>query len=346
MGFGTIDELLTTKVSARNFLLAMVNVLRNKGDAPSVQAGTDLADIALAADSNLDMRLGDLIKVTQGAEGSAASADINALQLAMMVAQVANGKHAVDIALTTQNLGGPLAGLVSPLGGNTLSLKVIEAPQIAFGSPGRDGEGEWLTFARTAQIRAQIHLRPLGAVLGGLVDLPIYLEGASATAALQSITCREPIDASTVVVDTDTQAVTAAVGEVTNINASGSVTVRKATILDLLLTDVTGSAAVNLAGTEGDLPFDGPFDWLNTQTVGSTALDLGGVLATQPVRLNVAGVPVGGLADSLLGPVNSILGAVDAGLIDNLLSSLGVNVGGADVTAWALDCASNPALVG
>ncbi|MGH9281377.1 MAG: hypothetical protein ACRD0S_00405 [Acidimicrobiales bacterium] len=346
LGFGTIDELLTTKVTARNFLAAMVNVLHNKGDAPSVQAATDLANLALAADSNLDLRLADLVKVVQGAEGAAASAEINALQLAMMVAEVANGQHAVDIALTTQNLAGPLGSLLSPLGGNTLTLKVIEAPQIAFGPPGRDSHGDWQTQVRTAQIRAQVHLRPLGTLAGGLVDVPIYLESASATAALRSITCRDPLDTSTVVVDSHAEAVKVAVGEVTNINASGSVKVKDATILDLLLTDVKGGGEVSLAGSDGRLSFDGPFDWSNTQTIGSTTLDVGRLLEARPITLSVLGAPLGGVAGSVLGLLNPILDAIDQGLIDNLLASLGVSIGGADVTAWALDCTSAPVLVG
>lgn len=340
LGFGTVDALLTSEVSARNFLLAMVEVLQNRGDAPSVQAATDLANLALAADSNLDIRLGDLVKVAQGAEAEAAGAELNALQLAMMVAQLAHGENAVDIALTSQNTGGGLAGLLNLAGGNTLRLKVIEPPQIAFGPAGQDAGGEWMTQVKTAQVRAQIHLRPLGTLLGGLLDLPIYAEAASAEAALTSITCRDPLDTSAVTVHTDTQAVKAHVGEVADINASGTVTVNDATILNLLLTDVKGRAQVNLASSasEPDLAFDGPFDWSNTQTVGSTTLDLGTLLKPPALSLWIAGLPVGGLTGLVAGLVNPILDAVDDGLIDPLLSSLGVSLGGGDVTAWALDC--------
>ncbi|MGH9281375.1 MAG: Ig-like domain-containing protein, partial [Acidimicrobiales bacterium] len=194
LNFGTVNELLTTQITARNFLLAMVTVLQNKGDAPSVQAASDLMNLALAADSNLNMTLGSLVKVAQGAEGSASTVDLNAFQLAMMAAQLANGQNAVDITLTTQNMGGGLAGLLSPLGGNTLRLKVIEPAQIMFGPPGKHDNGQWKTQVKTAQVRAQIHLRPLGTLLGGLLDLPIYLEAASATASLQSITCQSVIN--------------------------------------------------------------------------------------------------------------------------------------------------------
>lgn len=347
-GFGTVDELLTTEITARDFLSAMVNVLQAKGDTASLQAATDLAHLALAADSTLNLRLDEVIKVTQGAESAAATAEMNALQLAMMAAQVANGDHAVEVALTTQNMGGPLAGLLSPLGGSSLRLKVIEAPQIAFGPPGKDEHGRWLTRVRTAQVRAQIHLRPAGTLLGGIVDLPIYIDAASATAVLRSITCREPWDTSTVVVDARSQGIRAAVGEAVNMDAAASaeVQVKDATILDLLLTTVTGRADVAVAGTSGRLSFDGPFDWLNSQTIGSTALDLGRLLRAEPVTLKASGVPLGGIAGSVLGLVNPILDAVDDGLINNLLSSLGVSLGGADVTAWALDCDADPVLVG
>ncbi|MGH3372275.1 MAG: hypothetical protein ACRDPR_19995 [Nocardioidaceae bacterium] len=345
LGFGTVDELLTTQVTARNFLLAMVTVLQNKGDSASVQAATDLANLALATDSNLNVHLGDLIKVAQGAEGAAATAELNALQLAMMVAQVANGQNAVDINLTTQNTGSGLGSLLSFTGGNTLRLKVIEPPQIAFGPPGKNAAGQWLTVAKTAQVRAQIHLRPLGNPLGlGLLDLPIYVEAASATAALRSITCDSPLDDSEVVVHTDTQAVKGYVGNVANINASGTVTVNNATLLDLLLTDVRGAAQVNIASTNGDLTFDGPFNWSNTKTVGY-GVTVGNLLRAQPVNVTLAGLNVGGLISAVVGIINPVLTAADDGLINNLLGSLGVSLGGGDVTNWALDC-TDPQLVG
>jgi uncharacterized membrane protein len=121
--------------------------------------------------------------------------------------------------------------------------------------------------------------------------------------------------------------------------------VNDATILDLLLTDVRGRAQVNLASGGGNLSFDGAFDWSNTQTVGSTTLDLGTLLKPPALSLWIAGLPVGGLTGLVAGLVNPILDALDDGLIDPLLSSLGVSLGGGDVTAWALDC-QPPQLVG
>jgi tight adherence protein G len=345
LGFGTVDALLTTEVTVRNFLLAMVTVLQNKGDAPSIQAATDLANLALAADSNLDMRLGDVIEVAQGAEGSAATAELNAFQLAMMAAQLGNGENAVDISLTNQNVGGGLAGVLNLLGPNSLRLKVIEPMKIAFGPAGQDAGGQWLTRVETAQVRVQINLRPLGTVLYPLLNLPIYVEAASAEASLRSITCREPLDSSAVTVHADSQAVKANVGQVADINASGSVTVNDATILDLLLTDVKGRAQVNLASSGGNLSFDGPFDWSNTQTMGSTTLDLGDLLKPPALSLWIAGLPLGGLTTLVASLLNPVLSAADDGLIDPLLANLGVSLGGGDVTAWSLDCRP-PHLVG
>jgi uncharacterized membrane protein len=345
LGFGTVHQLLTTQVTARNFLLAMVNVLQDRGDAQSVQAATDLANLALAADSTLNVRLGDIVKVAQGAEGEAASAELNAFQLAMAVAQVANGQNAVDIALTTQNMGGGLAGTLNLLGPNSLRLKVIEPMQIAFGPPGKNAAGQWLTRVKTAQVRAQLNLRPLGTALYPLLNLPIYAEAASATAALSSVTCSSPLDSSTVTVHTDTQAVKANLGQVADINAGGTVIINDATILDLLLTDVKGRANLNLASNASDLSFNGPFNWSNTKTAGSTTLDLGDLLEPPALSLWIAGLNVAGLTTLVASLLNPVLSAVDDGILDPLLSSLGVSLGGGDVTVWALRCQS-PRLVG
>jgi uncharacterized membrane protein len=354
LNVGTVDALLTTQVTARNFLLAMVTVLQNRGDATSIQAATDLNNLALATDPSLNITLGDAITLADGGEGAATIAEISALHLAQMVAQLANGQNAIDIALTTQNMGGGLTPLLNLLGNNTLRLKVIEPLQIAFGPPGKDAAGQWHTRVETAQIRAQIHLRPLG-----LLDLPLYLEGASAQAALASVTCRSPLDASTVAVETATQTLKAYLGEVANINAAGPVTVNATTLLNVnvILTNVTVRGQGNVtvasgASPAGGLEFNGPFNWENTQTVSSTTVDpndgtprLGSLLQAPATQITTTPINVGWLITNVVNLVTPVLNVVDTNLLDPLLSALGVSLGGGDVTVFAIDCAA-PSLGG
>jgi uncharacterized membrane protein len=353
LAFGTVNELLSAQVTAKNVLLAMVTVLQNRGDAVSLQAASDLNNLALNTDATRQITLANGITVAAGGEDAANVTDISALHLAQMVAQLANGQNAVDIALTTQNMGAALTSLLSFLGSNTLTLKVIEPLQIAFGPPGKDAAGNWHTRVETAQIRAQLHLRPVG-----LLDLPIYLEGASAQAALSSVTCRSPLDTSTVNVETGTQTLKAYVGQVADINAAEPVTVNAATLLNVnvIFTAVSVRAQGNVTVASGSSPpgglvFDGPFDWNNTQTVSSTTPandgtpQLGSLLKTPATEITTTPINVGSLITTVLNLVNPVLDEVDTNLLDPLLASLGVSLGGGDVTVFGIDCAA-PSLGG
>ena len=175
LGFGTVDELLAANITYRNLLNATAAALSAKGDTASLNARAAVLALATAANSALSLKLGDLIKVATGDGNSAADADINVHQLAMMAAQVANGSNAVSVNLSTSSLGG-LGGLLSG-SGNSVELKVIEPPQMAIGPAAQDPDGTWKTVARTAQVRLYVQLRPLGTVLGGLLNLPHLRRG-------------------------------------------------------------------------------------------------------------------------------------------------------------------------
>jgi tight adherence protein G len=337
LGFGTVDELLDANITYKNFLNATAAALNAKGDAVSLTARAGVLELATAASSSLSLKLRDLIKVAQGDGNSAASADINVFQLAQMAAQVANGSNALSVTLSTSSLGG-LGGLLNSAG-NSVQLKVIEPPQIAIGPAAQNPDGTWKTTAKTAQIRLSIHLRPLGTVLGGVLNLPIYVEAASAEASLRGITCATPKDSSTVSVHTDAQAVSSNIGEIADINASVGV-VADATILNVInLVRVTGRSNVALAGSAHDLTFHGPFNPANRQTVGSTTLDLGDLLQTGlTTSVQIIGLVLINVQLAVLNILNPILDALDDGLLDPLMSGLGVIVGGADVTNFSLDC--------
>ena len=330
LGVGTVDELLTTNITLKNFLNVMANALNAKGDPTSLSARAGVVALAAAADTSKTLKLGDMIKVATGTGTEAADADLNVLQLATMAAQVANGSNTLSVALSPSSLLG-LGGLLNATG-NSVTLKVIEPPQIAIGPAAQDGSGNWVTTARTAQVRLSINLRPLGTLLGNLIDLPIYVEAASADASLRGIACANPVDDSTVSVHTDAQAVRARIGRVTDINAATPV-VNDAVLLNLLLIKLTARADVSLAGSASDLSFNGPFDWENTQTVGSTSLGLGDLLSGD-LDLSLLGLSL----SSVLALLNPVLAAVDDGLLDPLLSALGVSLGGGDVTNFSLDC--------
>jgi len=333
------DLLDTTKpgTSLKTLLTKVADILDAKHDA----AASDVRTIANNTSAALTVKLGDFITVTATDKSAASDAGIDLLQFIEMAAETSNnGASAINLTLSTSSLGG--LGALLNAAGNSVQLKVIQPPQIAIGPARTDGSGNWVTAVHTAQVRLYVHLRPLGTVLGGLIDLPVYVEAASATASVRQITCGTPVDSSTVKVHTDAQAVRARVGTLSDINAVNP-TLSDATILSVpLVASVTARADVSLAGSSSDLTFHGPFSWTNTQTVGSSSLGLGNLIESQPLNLSLnvlgLGLGLGGVLSSVLALVNPVLSAVDNGLLDPVLAALGLSLGGGDITNFSIDC--------
>lgn len=333
------DLLDTTKpgTSLKTLLTKVADILDAKHDA----AASDVRTIANATSAALTVKLGDFISVTATDKDAASDAAINLLQFIEMAAETSNdGASAISLTLSSSSLGG--LGALLNAAGNSVQLKVIEPPQIAIGPARTDSNGNWVTAVHTAQVRLYVHLRPLGTVLGGLIDLPVYVEAASATASVRQITCATPSSSSTVKVHTDAQAVRARVGTLSDINAVNP-TLSDATILNVLgLVSVSARADISLAGSSSDLTFNGPFDWDNTKTVGSSSLGLGNLIESQPLSLTLhalgLGLGLGGVISSLLAILNPILSAIDNGLLDPVLAALGLSLGGGDITNFSIDC--------
>jgi uncharacterized membrane protein len=100
------------------------------------------------------------------------STSLDVLQTLTTEAELANGTNAINI----QSALGGITGVSSA----TLSLQVVQPPQIAYGPVG--------TTANTAQVTADLQLN-LGAVGGGILNIPV--SGAEGTATLSTITCSE-----------------------------------------------------------------------------------------------------------------------------------------------------------
>lgn len=348
---GTLEELLELDLTVAE-LLELTATALSQTEVANVDLSVieTLRLLALQASGDLHLKLGDLLDVSLASGNAAAEAQINVLQLISLSAQVANGKHFLDMPMLGINLPGLLT--------LNLSLSLIEPPSIAIGPAGRDSDGNWRTQAHTAQARLKIDVL-VGELLGGLVHLPIYLEIAAGDARLESIDCRSPREDSTVNVGASSSVLRAYIGEA-NANAMTNVTspatVEKAKILDLLgLLTVTTRVEIDLPGGEGNLDFNGPFDDQNTQRI--SGLSTAGLFASlgDGMVLETGGI-LGELLNLLLGEhtleevlklVLELLAPV-FGLLDSLLvpvlNLLGIQLGYADVTVFHLKCGA-PQLV-
>lgn len=340
---GTVEELLALDMTIGQLLDLTARALE-RGNLLGLDAtviGT-LDLLALRADDNLRLRLGDLIDAEFASGDQAAEAKVNLMQLIALSAQVANGEHFLNLPV----LGVDLPGLLKL----DVALTMIEAPSIAIGPAGQDADGRWLTSAHTAQARVKLDL-VVGELLGGLVNLPLYIEAGAGDAWLREIDCRYPRDDSLVSVGAKSGAVRAYVGNV-NPNAMTNrevpATVTPATILNVLgLVTVTARAMVEVPAGSADLTFSGPFDGSNTQRIhGLSTAGLFERLATDlKLDVNLLGLSLG-LGEilspllALLAPVFSILDAIVA----PVLSLLGIQLGVADVATFDVSCGA-PRLV-
>ncbi|HET7833915.1 MAG TPA: TadG family pilus assembly protein [Gallionella sp.] len=339
LGLGTVDEVLNANLSLAGLLDATITALNNKGDAASVNAASILGTVRTSVASNRSLRVGDLLNVDTSNPQAAANTEVNVMQLLQTGAQIANGSHFVDIP----NLGVSVGSLANV----GLGLSVIEPPTIAIGPARKNSNGQWMTRAHAAQIRLKLGLKLDLAVLQ--VNLPLYIESGAADASLTKIVCKLPRDDSEVTIEATPQLVAAYIGNVDNAvmeNHAQPVTPTTATLVNVLgLITIKGYAKVVVGGGQPrDLVFNGPFDQYNTTATAS--LGIGSALGTalqQPgnmdtkVELDLLGllkIDAGPIIAAIIAVLNSVLDA----LLDPLLSLLGVSLGGADVTAFYLNC--------
>ncbi|MEG0538609.1 MAG: TadG family pilus assembly protein [Comamonas sp.] len=159
---GDYEALLNTQVKLADLLKAMITAIEpGKFVAADVAA---LQQLSLLNVGNVQVRLGDLIKLENANPAAALNLGVNALELIQGALQVATKHNAVNL-----NLGIP--GLV------TVKLKVIEPAQLAI--IGNPLDNRITIEARTAQVRLWVALSTstspvasiVNTVLGLVVDL-------------------------------------------------------------------------------------------------------------------------------------------------------------------------------
>lgn len=209
------------------------------------------------------------------------------------------------------------------------------------------------TVVRTAQARIYAQARLAPTLLPGLsslasIDLPLFVEAASAEARLRTIACDASPAAATI--EGRVGPLEAAIGTVDERRLddfSRAIVPARATILDTLLVDVTGSSRVSLGAAE---PWQqrrftrAMIDAGQAETIRASTMTQG--VAASLIAHATLGVSVIGIGiplDPLLRGVGTVLSGV-AAPIDLLLGAvtggLGVGIGEADLRVNGLRCGS------
>ncbi|MBX9576301.1 MAG: hypothetical protein K2X07_11755 [Caulobacteraceae bacterium] len=289
------------------------------------------------------VRIGDLVALEPGAEGlfeGGLTAGVSALDLAMATAQIAGGDRQVALDF-----------------GADVGLASVTA-DLAVGEPAQSSA--WLTVTRsgqpvirTRQTRLVVRARTSDKLAGlAQVDLPLMVELAPAEARLASVDC----PAGAVAVEARPGLARAAVGATTGDldDFSRDLSVEEARLLSVAgLVTVRAQARVEAAQTTfRPLTFDRAEvqararKSVSTTTIGQSLV--ASLLRNLDVTVSALGLGLGlgGLEDKLAALLIPV-GATLDGLLNPLLSLLGVRLGEADVRISGLDCRSAaPRLVG
>lgn len=346
---GTVDELLDLEIGIRDFVVLAANALSRYPDQHTVAATLlNVAD-AITVDSDLHLRLGDLLQVDLPAGNAALNAQINVLDLVMLGAQVANARHAVEVGLPINIPGVATA---------SLDLYIIDPPQIAVGPAGRDPDGEWITRARSAQINLELHLGVLGLLSlnpgSGLINLDLVVDAPVTRAGFERFECRDQGHAA--VVGHVAQALRIGVGRFDDMSKLNPEIV-PSRVVDLLgLLGITAHADLGL-GQSPQAPGEMIFETIpSTQSTDNNALGsalsnllyslannlvvefddhtiLGALLGLllQPVLTLLGLGSTQGLLDLVTALLTPILTALDP-LLEFLLNLLGIKLAGADIS--------------
>jgi uncharacterized membrane protein len=337
----TYDQLLASNVKLVDVVGAMAATTLGPGGAPTT-ASRALDQIAQGLRGTpTTLPLSSLVSVgPYGAipvgQAPAAGVAVSALDLTTAAAQIANGARQVELAL-----GVNLPGIAAA----SLKLAIGERPVgtswVTVGSVGAS--------VHTAQTRILLSVRLLGA--GGIasVNLPLYVEVASATARLTAIQCGFP-DASfsTMTLGVTPAVVDAWIGDVgpapfTNFRTAPVAT--PAMLVDTPLLRVRGRAHATVTNMAPEpVTFSmAEIARRTKKTVGTrdfTRSLLTRLVSDLTIDAELLGLGLGlpgGVQATLAGIINAATPSIDQ-LLNQVLATLGIGLGQADVWGLGLRC--------
>ena len=343
----SFDQLLATSIAPATALQALADVLTTNGQTAAAAVAETLAAASKglpATQLNTLFNLGPYGAQDHAADTGGAAVDVGAFGLADAVLAAANGSRQISLSLD-----GAFPGVA------TLSVA------LAIGQ--RPGGSPWLTVTddgqivvRTAQMRLylQAGLAPgaLSPTTGGmLVNLPVYVEAASAQAKLSTMQCPTSPPSQSLSLSVSPSLGTLAVAQLdpSTMGAfSSPVALKPATLISAPLIVATAFNQVNIGG--------GQTSW---QAVSFSQADIGAqtmksVFTNDVARASLATLLASTSVSVQAGPLGRGLAASDAApgvqaLLLSVAPSLdavlaqaealgGVRLGEADVWADGLRC--------
>jgi uncharacterized membrane protein len=336
----TFDEVVRTDVRIGDVVLAAQDAARDQGAGSDAISALGRLAGALSG-SSLRLNLQSLVSFgpygsRQLSEEAPLKASLSALDLVSAAAQIANGSRQLDLGLAVNVPGLASVSLKLGIGERPVGTSLVRV--------GRTGAS-----VHTAQTRLLLTLTLVGTGQASLVRLPLYLELASATARLSSISCGAgDITSARVTLGVTPAVVDAWIGQVSNAefgNFSGRPNPPAATLLDLSgLARVTGRAHATISNTS-ETPVSFSYaeiqrvDKKTTSTQNFVASLLSRLVGDLDLRVELLGLglPIPGLD----GAVSTVIAGAATPLdqvLTSLLNTLGIGLGQADSWVSGVRC--------
>jgi uncharacterized membrane protein len=304
---------------------------------------TTVADTSNALQLQNLVNLGPYAAQDHVSNVSSASISLQALDLTNAILELAQGNRQVQLTL-----GASVPGLTNV----NVWLAIGQRPA---NSPWLTVNGDGSVVISTAQARMYIDSKvaPGAGLLSGagvsLIDIPIYIQLASAQAKLSSLSCSATGSQPAVVLDVQPSLGQIDLGQIDTANLgnfSQPITPTPATLVNAALLNVTGQAQTDLGGaswqtvsfTPSDIQLDATKTISTNDLVQTTATSL---LANTSLSVQVLGLGIGlgqsGVSSAVQASLSTAAAPIDQ-TINALTNLLGVQLGYAAVQVNGLRC--------
>ena len=283
------------------------------------------------------MQLGSLFDV--GPYGSLSAGtkpqmgvSLSVLDLLSATAQIANGTHQIATGLTLS-----LPGIANVSLTATIGERPVGSSWVAVGTQG--------ISVHTAQTRLLLTVQLVGSGSASLVNLPVYVEVASGTATLNTVSCGHPnVTTSNVALGVTPGIVDAWIGNVSMADMTNFTTKPNPSPAMLVNPLITGLAHAGMGNTTptnvnfnySQISSQTPQTVTTTNFTSSLTSSLLGNLSLS-VNVGPLGLPIPGLGSTVSNVLGGATSSVDQ-LLAAVLATFGVGIGQADVWVNGVRC--------
>jgi uncharacterized membrane protein len=326
------NSILSTNIKVSDIIAAALSAQQVANGASS--ATTALSTISQAVSSlTTTMQLGSLFDV--GPYGSLSAGtkpqmgvSLSVLDLLSATAQIANGTHQIATGLTLS-----LPGIANVSLTATIGERPVGSSWVAVGTQG--------ISVHTAQTRLLLTVQLVGSGSASLVNLPVYVEVASGTATLNTVSCGHPnVTTSNVALGVTPGIVDAWIGNVSMADMTNFTTKPNPSPAMLVNPLITGLAHAGMGNTTPTTVNFSYADILAQTKKTVTTTNFTSSLTSSllgGLQITILGLPLPGLGSLVTGIIAGVTGTVDQ-LLASVLSTLGIGIGQADVWVNGIRC--------